>query len=390
MGSDLSSHLTHQELRIARSATLDVGAGYPHLTLPDWLRAEVWDTSQFGEIYAFPPDWSPETARRVTLELLESACRLLGISTHHAAHGFVTFSGSASLDRVIESQVGHGRSVITTSPCIDIIPGMFSERHEANVIYVPANDRFGLDLAGLADRLDSRTDCIVLTSPENPTGNVISAADLAAVSELAAERGISLVLDQCFGLIDPFKNGIPLLPNLAPEDLDWIFLWDTGKTFGLNEDKLGFIFCSPSLYPRISQRLNILQFDVSRRLKYLFLRIFDAALTNDYPLKLSEAVRSNIALAERACANSTLRALRPNAGSFLLLDTSESAEGADALATRLLREARVGVIRTDSFFHPTPSPEQRDRYLRIALAREPGVLAEALDRILEVAARPRG
>ncbi|MDT0115914.1 aminotransferase class I/II-fold pyridoxal phosphate-dependent enzyme [Microbacterium sp. PRF11] len=203
----------------------------------------------------------------------------------------------------------------------------------------------------------------------------------ALVAEFSRDRGITLVVDQCFALIDPFRVGISLLPNVAVEGLSW----DTGKTFGLNEDKLGFIVCSPDLRDRLAHRLKILQFDVSRRLKVLFREILRRAKSDGYPNYLSERARANVEIAEAVLVGTGLQPLIPDAGSFLLLDTVGHRASASALAAALLQTKSLGVIRIDSFFTPQPPALHADRYIRLAMAREPSVIEEAARRIAYIA-----
>jgi aspartate/methionine/tyrosine aminotransferase len=378
------SPLTDQELLISQAAQLDVGAGYPNLELPPWMRAIITDNSDFDLTYGFSPQVSNKAVRQLTSDLLVAVCDLLGLQRDFSDNGFVTFSGSAALNRTVETLVKTGRTVISSSPTIDIIPSMIGEQAGAHAIYIPTKSGFDVDLDRIREMISDTTDCIILTSPENPSGNVISESDLTEIARLAIDHGVTLVVDQCFALIDPFATGVPLLPDVAPEGLSWVFLWDTGKTFGLNEDKLGFLFCSADLKGRLSQSLNVLQFDVSRRLKIMFRRLFEEATRRDYPSFLSNRVRANIELAEEACAGTGLRPIRPDAGSFLLLDVTHSRYSAEDLCNRLLIDHGLGLIRTNSFFQPDHNgamADDHDTYLRVAMAREEVVIQTAFSRI---------
>lgn len=381
---ELISELTDQEIRIAKNATVDLGSGYPYLRLPAWMRDPLVTTPNPDLVYGFPPYTSSEAVSTLNRDLLTAACDLLRIDTTHVANGFVTFSGSVALNRAIESQLGRGRTIISTSPSIDIIPGMISERPDANAVYVPCLPNFDLDINAILEALDDSTDCMIFTSPENPTGNVISADNLRTLCEAAIDHDVTLILDQCFALIDPYNVGIPILPNIAPPGLKWIFLWDTGKTFGLNEDKLGFLFCSDDLREHLSERLNILQFDVSRRLKVVFTALLRAAKTNGYSSTLSDLVRTNLETSIEACASAGLTSIAPDAGSFLLIDTAGTEHTAASLADVLLDDYGLGTIRTSSFFQHGHTTE-RDRYLRLAMARNTDVIDDALARLSTMA-----
>src|SRR5512146_1112479 len=55
-----------------------------------------------------------------------------------------------------------------------------------------------VDLAALADGFTTRTRAVVVVSPSNPTGAVLSADELRALAQLCADRGVPLVCDEVF------------------------------------------------------------------------------------------------------------------------------------------------------------------------------------------------
>jgi aspartate/methionine/tyrosine aminotransferase len=62
---------------------------------------------------------------------------------------------------------------------------------------VEAND-FGLDLDMLAAKMSERTKVLVLNSPHNPTGGVLTRADLETIAELALRHDVTVVSDEIY------------------------------------------------------------------------------------------------------------------------------------------------------------------------------------------------
>lgn len=374
----IASPLTMQEQRIANSTAVDLGAGYPNLNLPEWLRDAISSSS----IDRTPHSSGGYGDSALSTELLLAVCDFLGIDHQHAQHGLVTFAGSIALDRAIAACASNGASIVTSTPAIDIVAAMLSERHGVAAKYVASNvEDFDLDVDAILDAIDETTTGVVLTSPENPTGNIINAADLARLSQEVTRRGSTLVVDQCFAVIDPFMAGVPLLPNVAGDDAEWIFLWDTGKTFGLRGEKLAFLFSSPGRYELLRERLNILQFDVSARQKQTFLELLRSAKTHDYRAELKDLVRRNILAVERHFADTTVNVRRPDAGSFVLLDVSGLGCSDREAVDTLLRECNVGAVPSNSFFQPDHigrAQPHRDAFIRLAMAREHDEIQRAL------------
>lgn len=74
---------------------------------------------------------------------------------------------------------------------------------------------WSIDLAGLAAAVDAapRARAIALVAPNNPTGNYLSAYELAALEDLAAARGLALVADEVF-----FDYPLEHVPTASPID----------------------------------------------------------------------------------------------------------------------------------------------------------------------------
>jgi aspartate/methionine/tyrosine aminotransferase len=382
------SNLTDLELKIATSASLDVGPGYPQVTLPAWLDAVCRDVDHFMAAYAMPPVVGLGEANRWHDDLLKAACRYLRIDEGHARNGFATFSGSLALDRAIASQLRPHDAVVTTQPSIDIVTAMVRENPTVEMVHVPTDGDFHVDVDGIDAAVTPRTRMIAVTSPENPTGAVLGATEMKQLVELAVEFDLTLLFDQCFASVNPFGIDIPLLPDYAVDDLRWIFIWDTGKTFGLNEEKLGFIFCSDSVRDDVQGRMNVTQFGVSRRQKLLFREILDTAPREGYDAFLSDVLIRNFEECSKAAAALPIQPLVPEAASMLLFDVSDlpgASTDAD-FADRLLDEQGVGVVKVRDFFYPGPDGEKPERwadYVRMAMARNPEVVTAAMDRIAE-------
>ena len=388
MNEQAFSNLTDLELLIATSATIDVGPGYPQVNLPDWLDAVVRDVEHVLAGYRMPPGVTLHEANGWHDDLLKAACRYIGIDEEHSRNGFVTFSGSLALDRAIASQVYDGGMVITTQPSIDIVTAMVRENPTVKMVHVPTDDDFHVDVEGITEQIDLTTKMIAITSPENPTGAVMGTTQLKELVELAVELEITLLFDQCFSTVNPFGIDIPLLPNYAVDGLDWLFVWDTGKTFGLNEEKLGFIFCSDSLRRDVQDRMNVTQFGVARRQKLLFREILDTARSERYDAFLSELLIENFEECTRATSSLPIRPLVPEAASMLLFDVSDlPGASTDAqFCDRLLHEQGVGLIKVRDFFYPAPDgekPEGWADYARMAMARNPEVITMAMGRIAQ-------
>lgn len=380
------STLTVQEIEAAHLAAFDLGPGYPQLYPAPYIR-RLYREGRLHELsLQFAPDWTVgrqtrldddlERAVRVFLDVSETASQAAGIRA--------TFTGSVALDRVLSacerlarSQGLTKMSVVTTTPSIDIMRLFLEER--AAILPSFVQSRSGGQL-GLFDssmivaemqRVSVRSDSlpiVLLTSPENPTGAYWSAEDLTAIGSACTRIGAVLIVDHCFLLAGVHDFKIPRIWDLGLA-CKWFSVWDTGKTFGLNEDKIGFVFAGgDDELNALDEALAVLQFGIARRQKLLFTSLLDLAVRRNHAGWLRSACRANLQFLAEFSALRRYDINPVNAGSLALLDISPTRRS-DEEVRKYLLSVGVGVIAGNVFFHDS---KWRPRNLiRIALARDP-------------------
>lgn len=388
--------LTVQELQAAYLATYDLGPGYPQLEVPPYVRSLYMDDGIEDLSLRFAPFWSPEKQAQVDADLDLALRHFLKVPGSVQAIR-PTFSGSIALDRVLaaaerlgEAEGFHRISVVTTTPSIDIMRLFLEERRVVAPIFVPSQLRGApgpVDVDAVCDAIarggtKGTLLVVLLTSPENPTGEVWSAEALGRVAEACAQVGGVIVMDHCFAVAGVHDSEVvPRIWDIGDLGCDWAAVWDTGKTFGLNEDKLGFIVCgSQAWQDAVDGALAVTQFGVARRQKMFFAELFRRAFFYDHVGDLRSICRVN-ALAASKIAGEEFAFVRPRAGSLLLLDVSVTGHTDEGAREQLLAQG-IGVVAGNVFFHT--NDWRPTRYLRIALARRPDYFAEAMHRLVEV------
>jgi aspartate/methionine/tyrosine aminotransferase len=391
--------LTAQEIEAAHTVTYDLASGYPRLRVPDRILSLYSDAEMVRSSLQFPPDQSSADRRTVDRVLEAAVAHFLHLPVSDSISMAVTFSGTIALDRALAAAIeiskdrhGSHTHVIATSPSIDVMKALLLERKTVRAHFVESRrGRLGgLDGAGIveeigrtAQRYEQDHLVVILTSPENPTGEVWSSADLYKIALACRDNGGLLIVDHSF-LYAGIHQAEAVEPvwSLAPAGLDWIAVWDTGKTFGFNEEKLGFLICGTDKTAHfVREVLNVIQFDVSLRQKLFFGKLLrdDAALS--YVSLLHKTCRTNLGSASQIAQKTGLRARRTVAGSLMLLSIPGSLLSDEQWQRRLLAQD-VGVVAAQTFFHTKWRPA---RFIRIALAREPDYFNEAIERLMSIA-----
>ena len=98
---------------------------------------------------------------------------------------------------------------------------------------------FSFDLDVLRDKLSSKTKMLVLNSPQNPTGGVIPAAEIATIADLVRERDLIVLSDEIYTRINYGERpaSIASLPGMLEKT---IILDGFSKTYAMTGWRLGY------------------------------------------------------------------------------------------------------------------------------------------------------
>ena len=173
---------------------VDFGAGEPHFSTPQHVKDAA--------ISAIQNNFSKYTAVGGTPELRDAIVRRHTAdfkSEYRREECMASVGGKHALFNAIQVLVDHGDEVILPVPYWvsfkDIV-----RYAGGNCVLLEADESQGFRVtAEMISRLVTpRTKMIILNSPSNPSGAVMSPKDLKAVVQLAAERGIWVLSDECY------------------------------------------------------------------------------------------------------------------------------------------------------------------------------------------------
>ena len=211
-----------------------------------WQAVPVDDWLRLGAVYDAPQGYQP--LRVALAEMLATRCgwpvteQNLLVTTGSQASFFSVFNllggaGPAGFRRVLLPQapeyIGYTQSAIDprtflSYPArIELLPGQ-------RFRYRPDFDAIG-QASGLA--------AICVSRPCNPTGNVISDEDLAALRALAGERGVPLLVDCAYGEPVPGISFVPSALTWAPD----LVMFLSFSKLGLPGLRTGLVVARPEL-----------------------------------------------------------------------------------------------------------------------------------------------
>jgi aspartate aminotransferase len=175
----------------ARPGSINLGLGEPDLPTPEVIRREaariVLEEQNGYTIHA----GLPILRKRVT-----SAYPFLEGRSERV---IITAGSQEALYLALMTLVNEGDEVLLPDPGFVAYPTIVRMAGGVPVFYrLPANNDFNFDAEDFRRRLSARTKVVVCISPSNPTGRVLSKADLNAMAAALASTGVYVISDEIY------------------------------------------------------------------------------------------------------------------------------------------------------------------------------------------------
>ncbi|QFG69791.1 pyridoxal phosphate-dependent aminotransferase [Ornithinimicrobium pratense] len=240
----------------APPGTINLALGEPGWPLPDVARQALADVGQGDGPLPYGPNTSrPDLVEAIadyhsrTSQTVHPVHRTLTAqntpqgSTGHATVSvdqiMVTSGSQAALFALFQAHVEPGSTVLVPDPGFVSYPSL-ARLCDAEPVGYPLAPGGHLDAEALVETLlaHPRASMVVLCHPANPTGGMASAADLTAVAETCAARGVLLVSDEVYRELW-VDEPPPSLHDVAAIDTG-VVLGSMSKAFGAPGLRLGW------------------------------------------------------------------------------------------------------------------------------------------------------
>ncbi len=236
------------KLRAQGANLVDFGAGEPHFATPRHIKdaAIAAIEANFTRYTVVPgiPD--------VRQAIVERHATDFG-SDYSIDEAIFTAGGKLALFNAIQILVDHGDEVILPVPYWvsfkDII-----QYAGGKVVYLETSEAesFRITADAIEHAITPRTKAIVLNSPSNPAGSVVSSEDLERIVHLAHEKGIYLLLDECYVYLN--YSGKPVSGGSftwAKEHM--VILGSLSKTYSMTGWRAGYALASKKVTANLSK-----------------------------------------------------------------------------------------------------------------------------------------
>jgi methionine aminotransferase len=227
----------------AQTGAINLSQGFPDFDGPQSLRDAVGRHIADGHNQYSPMTGLPALRQQVAAKIARSYGRQVDADTEVT----ITPGATQAIFCAIQTVIQPGDEVIVFDPCYDSYEPSVQLAGGRCVHVQLGLDDFAIDWQKLGEALSPRTRMIILNSPHNPSGALITRDDLDKLAALIANRDIYLVSDEVYEHL--VFDGVQHASVLAHEELyQRAFVVSSfGKTYHVTGWKTGYVVAPPAL-----------------------------------------------------------------------------------------------------------------------------------------------
>jgi aspartate aminotransferase len=236
------------KLRSQGIDVVDFGAGEPHFSTPQHVKEAA--------IAAIQANFSKYTAVAGTAELRDAIVHRHAVdfdSDYRREECIASVGGKHALFNAISVLVDHGDEVILPVPYWVSFKDMV--RYAGGKCVLLESDEaqdFRVTAEMVSRLVTPRTKLIILNSPSNPSGAVMTPDDMAAVLQLAHQRGIWVISDECYVYLN-YTGKRFSVGSLREYKDRMLVVGSLSKTYAMTGWRLGYTLAPAAIVSAMSK-----------------------------------------------------------------------------------------------------------------------------------------
>ncbi len=363
-----------------RTGSINLGQGFPDTDGPEEIREAAVRALRDGRGNQYPPGPGVPELRTAIAAHQE---RRYGLSYDPDTEVLVTAGATEAIAATLLALVEPGDEVVALEPYYDSYAACIAMAggKRVPVTLRPHEGSFRLDLDELRAAVTDRTRLLLINTPHNPTGTVLTREELTAIAELAVERDLLVVTDEVYEhLVFDDAEHLPLatLPGMRERTVS---IGSAGKTFSFTGWKVGWVTAAPGLVTAVRSAKQFLTYVSSGPFQYAVAEAL--ALPDTYFTAFREDMRAKRDLLATGLADAGFEVFKPAGTYFVTTDIRPLGETDGFAFCRALPE-RAGVVAIpNAVFY-----DHRDAgapFVRFAFCKQTSVLEEAVKRLKALA-----
>jgi aspartate/methionine/tyrosine aminotransferase len=357
---------------------INLAQGFPNFPAPALLK-EAAARAIHDDINQYAITWGAQRLREALSRYYERWYRLAADPEREIT---VTCGATEAMISTLLAVVDPGDEVIVFEPFYENY-GPDTILADARPVYVPLEPGQPLDLARLSAAFSPHTKAIIVNTPSNPSGRVLTRTELEAIRDLCVSHDALAVTDEIYEHIRYDGDHIPIatLPGMRERT---VTISGASKTFSVTGWRVGWILAPERLTDAIRKVHDFLTVGAPAPLQEGVAAALDG-LDRSFYDGLAESYRQKRDLLYGALTGAGFRCLPPEGAYYILADFTEVAAkhpGAERLddtgfSIWLSREIGVTPVPGSSFFRDGGGRSQ----VRFVFCKTEEILTEAARRL---------
>jgi methionine aminotransferase len=372
VGTTIFSVMSH--LAVQHKA-VNLGQGFPDFEPPQALRDAV-NRAMANGLNQYAPGIGTAALRE---QIALKTERLYGHKVSPDSDITITSGATEALFAAIAAIVRAGDEVIVFDPAYDSYEPAI-DLQGARAVHIPLTvPSFSIDWQRVRDAITPKTSMILINSPHNPSGAVLSSADLEELAAIVRDTSIVVLSDEVYEHIvydGAVHESVLRHPELAARS---IVVSSFGKTFHCTGWKVGYAVAPAKLsaeFRKVHQYLTFCTFHPAQAAFAEFL-----ASTPEHYLELPAFYQTKRDRFRDLLAPSRFKLLDVPGGYFQLVDYSAIRDDDDlAFCEWLVKEGGVAAIPLTPFYDKAPGT----RLVRLCFAKSDATMDAAAERLCKL------
>lgn len=354
---------------------LNLSQGFPDFAPPDLLAKALGEHATRGHNQYAPMAGLHRLREQVAAQL----ARWRGVTVDADSEVTIVPGATEGIFCAITAVVNPGDEVIVLDPVYDSYEPAV-ELAGGRCVHVPLNeDDYSIDWQRVADAITHKTRMLMLNSPHNPSGAVITPADLDALESLVAKHDMLICSDEVYEHLvfdGATHHSVLQRPSLRARSFAH---YSFGKTFSVTGWKTGYCVAPPALTAELRKVHQYVAFVAVTPVQHALADFLDAE--PQYPGSLANTYQRRRDRFLAALSGSRFSWQASPGTFFQLLDYSAMSDATDTvLCEQWTREYGVASIPLSVFSADPPS----NKRLRFCFAKTDSVLDEAAARLCSI------
>ena len=352
---------------------INLSQGFPDFEPPDELVAAA-EAAMHQGLHQYAPSVGDPVLRQA---VAEHQLGRYGLAWDPVTDVTVTTGASEAITASLLALLEPGDEVVLVEPCYDLYPYAVVAAGGMPVYVPTAFPDFRLDLDRIAAAVTDRTRVIVVNTPTNPTGQLLSAEEIRVLGELAARHDAYLISDEVYEhLVYDGLEHLPVASDPVARERT-ITVSSVSKTFSATGWRIGWAVAPPALSAAVRSAHQFVTFNATTPLQRATAVMLDVAATGDYYRTLVEQYTERRDILLAALAELDLEIGRPRGTYFVM---TRCAADDTAYVKDLIASRGVAAIPGSAFYYDGRTGPGRG-LVRFAFCKQADTLRAAARRL---------